>query len=276
MIHLKDENVEQVLLPLLMKNQLEHHPIIGGVMSGKQLGGIYVDCKENPNFAVVYAIHEMIYFIGDPNEITSWFKQTILPIAEESLETDINIEIFSYRNSHAVEYLPAFPIKKGTRVKFTFSIDAFNQRNGLLGLPGGYVSEVINKDTLIKDKENVIVSEISRFWHSTEEFFQSGVGTVVFYEEKVVGTCLSVYRFNNVVEIGINTYDPAHRGKGIATEMADLFIEECLARGYQPNWTTENFRKDSIAIARKLGFVNEQYYTSYYFLLEELKKADHL
>ncbi|WP_078379270.1 GNAT family N-acetyltransferase [Sutcliffiella halmapala] len=262
---------------LLEKYGLENHPIIGGVISGKQLGKVFVDNRLYTKFAVVYAIHEMIYLIGEEPylNIEDWFLVQILPIACEYREEDINIETYPVKTKLDIQKLfPNLPIKQGKRVSFVFSKEIYSNNRKEIVVPDRYSIERIKMETFYKDTDALMKHEILKFWHSVESFVMEGLGVAAFYENKLIGTCISVYQHNEVSEIGINTYDTSHRGKGIATAMATLFIEECLKSNITPRWTTELFRKDSISIARKLGFINEEIYPSYYFFLHEVKKPN--
>ncbi|MGM0836331.1 MAG: GNAT family N-acetyltransferase [Bacillota bacterium] len=261
------------LSAFLEKHKVSRHPIIGGVLSSLQIGMAYVDNHDNPKVLVVYAVHEMIYLIGEigDHDFEKWFQAELLPIARAYSEEDINIETYPRKDEAEMKNIfQRIPIKQGTRVAFNFSKEEYVSSNKKVNLPKEYKVAFIDRDILLKDHDDLLTAEILKFWHSTDQFLESGLGVAAYYKDKVIGACLSVYQHNGIKEIGINTYDTAHRGKGIASAMADLFIEECLKRGDTPNWTTELFRKNSIAIARKLGFVNERNYHSYYFLLEEV------
>lgn len=261
------------LSAFLEKHKVSRHPIIGGVLSGLQIGMAYVDNHVNAKLLVVYAVHEMIYLIGEigDHDFEKWFQAVLLPIAREYREEDINIETYPQKDEAEMKSIfQTIPIKQGTRVAFNFSKEEYVSSNNKFNLPKEYKVAFIDRDILLKDHDDLLTAEILKFWHSTDLFLERGLGVAAYYKDKVIGACLSVYQHNGIKEIGINTYDTAHRGKGIASATADLFIEECLKRGDMPNWTTELFRKDSIAIARKLGFVNERNYHSYYFLLEEV------
>ncbi|MCA1321861.1 GNAT family N-acetyltransferase [Bacillus tianshenii] len=253
-------------------HKVSRHPIIMGVLSGQQIGFAFIDNQANPKMLVVYAVHEMIYLIGDIEEesFEEWFQAELLPIARSHREEDINIETYPQKEELEMKSIfQVIPIKQGTRVAFTFSEEAYISSYKKNTLPEDYSVAIIDRSILQKDKNNILSDEILKFWHSTDQFIENGLGVAAFYKENIIGACLSVYQHNGIKEIGINNYNTSHRGKGIASAMANLFIEECLKRGETPSWTTELFRKDSIAIARKLGFINERIYPSYYFLLEE-------
>lgn len=51
--------------------------------------------------------------------------------------------------------------------------------------------------------------------------------------------------------------------------MTREFIRECLEKEANPHWATEDFRKDSIAIAQKLGFKELPKYVLYYIPFEK-------
>ncbi len=119
-----------------------------------------------------------------------------------------------------------------------------------IDVPGEYELKEIDRSVIARDTGNTIAAEIMKFWRSPDDFFEKGIGYCVLKQNEVVGTCISVYVSANEYEIGINTYAAEHRGKGLATAMAAAFINKCLSLGGTPHWTTEYFRKDSIAIAK--------------------------
>ncbi|MDR4890348.1 GNAT family N-acetyltransferase [Fredinandcohnia sp. QZ13] len=264
----------KVVKPLLPG--LTNHPVINGVIDGNNPGEIFVDNQNYPETAFFWAKNEMFYLCGkvDNQEFNSKLEEYIASVIRfEALpeEDTLNLEIYPNHqwNGSIESIFTRVPLLKGERVPFVFHKEWFTP-NDTQVIPEGYKLKVINKDLIDWDESHIVKNEITKFWgESLDSFFQKGLGCAVVRGSTIIGTCLSVFVSNNEYEIGINTYDPSHRGKGLATAMASAFIKECLSRGGNPHWTTESFRKDSIAIAKKVGFEQLDHYPVYYLLFDQ-------
>ncbi|WP_099360811.1 GNAT family N-acetyltransferase [Fredinandcohnia onubensis] len=255
---------------------LENHPVMNGVIDGNNPGEIYVDNLRNPNTAFIWAKNEMFYLCGrlDNQEFNSELEKYIASVIRlEALpeEDTLNLEIYpNHEWDGSIESIfTRVSLLKGERVPFVFHKEWFNASDSR-GVPEGYEVKPISPELIEGDRDQLVKNEIIKFWgESLDSFFQKGFGYAVVQGSTVIGTCLSVFVYENEYEIGINTYDTNHRGKGLATAMARAFIEECISRDVTPHWTTESFRKDSIAIAKKLGFEQLEHYPVYYLPFEK-------
>ena len=264
----------KIVKPLL--TGLENHPVMHGVIDGNNLGEIYVDNERNPKTAFIWAKNEMFYLCGriDNEKFNSELEEYIASeIRLEALpeEDTLNLEIYPNHewNGSVESIFTRVSLLKGERVPFVFHKEWFNSSNSK-DVPEGYEVQPISQELIERDRDDIVKNEIIKFWgESLGPFFQKGFGYAVVQGSNVIGTCLSVFVSENEYEIGINTYDTNHRGKGLATAMARAFIEECIRRDVIPHWTTESFRKDSIAIAKKLGFEQIEHYPVYYLPFEE-------
>jgi RimJ/RimL family protein N-acetyltransferase len=70
-----------------------------------------------------------------------------------------------------------------------------------------------------------------------------------------VSKCCSVYIGDGKVEISIET-DERYRRQGFASIVSNVFIEYCLGKGLEPNWSCWDYNKPSFELALKLGFEN--------------------
>ncbi|MCC3356364.1 GNAT family N-acetyltransferase [Bacillus sp. REN16] len=255
---------------------LENHPVLNGVIDGNNPGEIYVDNRNQPETAFIWAKNEMFYLCGrvDNQKFNFELEEYIASvIRDEALpeEDTLNLEVYPNHewNGTIESIFTRVTLFKGERVPFVFHRDWFNP-NSSKEIPEGYEIKLIDQVLIESDESNVIKNEIMKFWgESLDSFFQKGFGYAAVQGSSVIGTCLSVFVSKNEYEIGINTYDPSHRGKGLASAMARAFIKECLSRGGNPHWTTESFRKDSIVIARKMGFEQLENYPVYYLPFDE-------
>ncbi|MHC0037109.1 GNAT family N-acetyltransferase [Pseudoneobacillus sp. C159] len=256
--------------PLLKGLGLEKHPVINGVLDGNNRGRVFVDCTESPTTAFVWAKMEMFYLLGNSGnlsfieELDNFMIDIIKPAALAIGDNDFNLEIYPYEDwKKVMNDVFRVPLNKGLRVPFVFDrrrfIDFVEKRS--TEIAHGYELALIDETLAGYD---LIDCEILKFWETLDDFYRHGLGYCVLKDGEVIGTCISAFVSGVEYEIGINTYGIEHRGKGIASNMAMAFISECLERGGIPHWTTEHFRKDSITIALKMGFVEMPRYEVYY------------
>ncbi|NEU59613.1 GNAT family N-acetyltransferase [Paenibacillus sp. ALJ109b] len=259
------------------------HVVMGGVLAGLQRGCVYADQLHAPNSALIWAKNEMFYLIGrSDNEqfnrlVSEVLVKELLPEALGTGEDMLNLEVYPEPGSDwspVLNHMFNGRLREGLRVPFQFNLAKYGQwlerSSSSLFVPPGYELQVIDRAAMLEDKSCIIEQEILKFWHSVEDFFQYGVGTCTVHQGKVVGTCISVFVRGIHHETGINTYDPIHRGKGLATAMASAYVQSVLERKCVPHWTTEDFRHDSITIASKLGFEQGRAYPVYYMPIQEL------
>jgi RimJ/RimL family protein N-acetyltransferase len=75
-------------------------------------------------------------------------------------------------------------------------------------------------------------------------------------DDELAVVCSSVCVGGIEAEIDIFT-DEKYRQQGLATIAACAFIEESLSRNLTPNWACWPEREASVALAKKLGFVEQ-------------------
>lgn len=254
-------------IPLLRDNK---NVVIGGVINGNTRGKVFVNDPHSPSAALVWAQNEMVYLIGINedfySQVESLIIQDIKPAALQIGEDYFNLEILPDPSQVNMNRYFSNQLKIGKRVPFSFDKQLFIDKYSgtTVTVPIGYSLMEIDHTVLELDTKGQIAAEITKFWDSVETFFNKGIGYCVFFQHDVVAMCISVSFNGYEHEIGINTFDAAHRGKGLATAMAVRFIVTCLGREELPHWTTEDFRLDSIAIARKLAFKQLSSYSVYY------------
>lgn len=249
------------------------NPVINGVIDGHNRGRIYVDEHQIPSAAMLWAKNEMFYLIGNPNNKA--FNSSVEKLIINKIKTEaisigddcFNLELYPYKGwEPMINFIFTNKLCIGERVPFEFDYNEYVRKTVDLNLtvPEHYQIEKIDRKLIKMDGEGIIEQEVLKFWETIDTFLEKGIGTAVINEGKIIGTCLSVFVSGTDFEIGINTYQTEHRGKGLATAMANRFIQICIERGGTPYWKTENFRKDSIAIANKLGFRQLNNYYVFY------------
>jgi len=100
------------------------------------------------------------------------------------------------------------------------------------------------------------------YWDSIDNFLENGIGFCVKDKERVISEGVSIFKSKNYAEIDIIT-DSNYRGKGLASIVAEQFIDYCLSENIQPCWDCDVDNHASINLASKLGFINPEKYDVY-------------
>lgn len=96
---------------------------------------------------------------------------------------------------------------------------------------------------------------------TAEQFAKDGLGFVALLNGEIVGGASSYIRYNNGIEIQVETH-PDHRRMGVATACSARLILECLSRGLYPSWDAAN--RTSVHLAEKLGYREKGAYRVWY------------
>lgn len=93
-----------------------------------------------------------------------------------------------------------------------------------------------------------------------DTYKKSGLGAVVLKDGELVAGASSYSRYNDGIEIEIDTRKD-HRRKGLAYACGAKLILECLEKNLYPSWDAQNLA--SVALAEKLGYHFSHEYTAY-------------
>lgn len=104
--------------------------------------------------------------------------------------------------------------------------------------------------------------QLFSFWSSLPSFYEKGMGYVALYDGHVVSICFSGFVSGNTHAVAIETLQ-SHQGKKLAQKLAHLFAQDCFKKGYAVYWDCMGENAPSIAIAKKLGFIEAFCYTVY-------------
>lgn len=273
MIHQLTEGLERIR-PLFHEHS--RHPVLNGILAGYNKGRIFVDSPDRPACALVWAEQEIFYLIGEPKErfvsaLPSWIREVIAPEAERIADPFFQVELMPGAKWRPIveQGLQEFIPKHYDRVVFTFDPERYLQLPSV-SVPVDVRVERITQEMLAEDSFLEVRDNIADFWTSPETFIEKGFGYVVLAGDEVVCSCLTAFGTGTDVEIGINTYNRIHRGKGYGQLAARFFLDECLHQNRTPHWKTEVFRLPSIRLAEKVGFTNRRLYKAYMFLYNEL------
>jgi RimJ/RimL family protein N-acetyltransferase len=219
---------------------IDHNvPIVFSVLEGTAAGRVFVDdvdCVDRPRSAYVAVSGAFSYVAGD--ETDDAFAQAFVALIFDNLlphQEEQELVLFAFTDAWRVKLDTLLAPKGAIRIcRKTFAFNAPQAPDFRLWrdrVPAGYRMEPTG-----------VAAGDPRF------------GVRLMKDNTVVSECTSVFVGRGEAEIDIHT-DENHRNLGLGAITASAFLEECLARGLRPSWTCWPEREASIALAKKLGFV---------------------
>ena len=97
-------------------------------------------------------------------------------------------------------------------------------------------------------------------FESKGKYLDIGRGVVVIKSGRIVAGASSFARYNEGIEIEVDTAAEERR-KGLATAASAALILQCLDEGLYPSWDAQNM--NSVHLAEKLGYEYDHEYTVY-------------
>jgi RimJ/RimL family protein N-acetyltransferase len=218
---------------------IDHNvPIVFSVLEGTAAGRVFVNDPGRPRSAFVAVGGAFSYVAGD--ETDDAFGRELVPLIFDDLlpsQEDQELVLFAFTDAWRARLDLLLAPKGAIRIhRKAFSFDAAHAPDFRLWrsrMPAGCRMESIG-----------LVEGDPRF------------GVRLMEGHEVVSECTAVFVGRGEAEIDIHT-DENHRQLGLGTLTASAFLEECLARGLRPSWTCWPEREASIALAKKLGFVEQ-------------------
>lgn len=219
---------------------IDHNvPIVFSVLEGTAAGSVFVDDPGCPRSAFVAVGGAFSYVAGDETDdafgraLVALIFEDLLPSHEEQ-----ELVLFAFTDAWRAKLDTLLTPKGAIRIhRKAFSFDAAHApdfRSWRSRVPTGCRMESIG-----------LVEGDPRF------------GVRLMKGHEVASECTAVFVGRGEAEIDIHT-DENHRDLGLGVLTAGAFLEECLGRGLRPNWTCWPEREASIALARKLGFVEQE------------------
>lgn len=231
------------------------HSILDNVVEGT----VYTD-SSNYN-SLLFQTNSGLYFVfGDTSNES--FLNELAAICQKTIETDNRFTLFSYSNdwNHLIEKYLDGMINKIERYSFTFDKSTYKntQRNTIME---EYIVRNINANHIDNclEFDHIYYQE---YWDSPNNFLQNGVGFCIQDGDKVISECVSIFKSNHYAEVDITT-DQNYRGKGLASRIAEQFIDYCLSKNIQPRWDCNIDNIASIQLGTKLGFKQSKKYAIY-------------
>jgi RimJ/RimL family protein N-acetyltransferase len=216
---------------------IDHNvPIVFSVLEGTAAGRVFVDRAKQPRATFVAVSGAFSYVAGDETD-DAFGRELVARIFDDLLpsQEDQELVLFAFTDAWRARLDQLLAPKGAIRIhRKAFSFDAAHApdfRHWRSRVPAGCRMESIG-----------LVEGDPRF------------GVRLLKGHEVVSECTAVFVGRGAAEIDIHT-DENHRNLGLGTLTASAFLDECHARGLRPNWSCWPEREASIALAKKLGFV---------------------
>lgn len=137
------------------------------------------------------------------------------------------------------------PVAEETRVNFAFAPDRFAP----VPAPDGWHLRPATAADFHWQGSVVPAA----FWRDPAQFLAHGGGWVAEREGVVGSIAFSSFRFDESIELGIETH-PAARGQGLGHAVASRMIVDVLESGLTPVWACRKGNHASYRLAQRLGF----------------------
>ncbi|MBR2258778.1 MAG: GNAT family N-acetyltransferase [Blautia sp.] len=127
-------------------------------------------------------------------------------------------------------------------------------------LPEGYELKDIDENIYDMCLSDPVTRDFVSSFESKEKYLDIGRGVVVMKSGRIVAGASSYTRYNEGIEIEVDTVEEERR-KGLATAASAALILRCLDEGLYPSWDAQNMH--SVHLAEKLGYEYDHEYMVY-------------
>lgn len=207
--------------------------------------------------AAVAILGDFAFFAGHPSEDLVRFKP------DNSQQDFIIMVPQNDEWAGLIEKCHGDKAKKVTRYAIKKEKDIFNVsklEKAVLELPEGYEIKLLGEKEYALCQSNRWANDLVSQFKDYDRYEKLGLGVVAFMDGELAAGASSYSRYNNGIEIEIDTRED-HRRKGLAYACGAKLILECLNRDLYPSWDAQNLW--SVALAEKLGYHFSHEYTAY-------------
>lgn len=220
------------------------------------MGDIYVTDREMPKAAMA-VVGDFCFFAGCPErelvlfKADNYGKDFIIMAPQNEAWSELIEECYGERAGRTIR----FAIKKEPGVFDTVKLQA-----AVDALPAEYTLRMLDGELYELCKAEVWSSDWVALFESYEMYQRLGLGVVILKDGEIVAGASSYSRYNEGIEIQIDTRED-YRRKGLAYVCGAALILECLKRGLYPSWDAQN--RWSVGLAEKLGYHYDSDYVVY-------------
>ena len=214
------------------------------------MGQIYVTDPETPVSAMAYA-GCFAFYAGRPDaELVRKKPPGFVIMTPQDAAWAALIESCFPKAKKITRYA----IKKDTK----FDPDHLRRLADML--PAGYEIRPIDGALYDQCLMDPMTEDFVSSFGSREQFLRLGRGIVILKDGKIVSGASSYSRYNEGIEIEVDTAREERR-KGLATAACAALILRCLDEGLYPSWDAANM--NSVHLAEKLGYEFSHEYVCY-------------
>ena len=214
------------------------------------MGRVYVTDLDSPRSAFAF-VGCFGFYAGEPNrELVTHKPADFVIMTPQNEAWAALIEECYPTAKRSVRYA----IKKDTK------FDEEKLKSELSRLPAGYELRRIDAEIYDKCLESPVTEDFVLSFESKEQYLKIGRGMVILKDGAIVSGASSYTRYNEGIEIEVDTVE-AERRKHLATVVCAALILECLEEGLYPSWDAQNM--NSVHLAEKLGYEFDHEYTVY-------------
>lgn len=218
------------------------------------MGEIHTNGAQDAAMAI---LGDFAFFAGNPDEKLVRFKS-------ESCKQDFIIMVpQSEEWARLIEKCYGNKARKVTRYAIKKEKDIFDVprlEQVIMSLPAEYQLKMLEEAEFELCQKNTWAHDLISRYKDYDAYNKLGLGVVVLKDGELLAGASSYSRYNEGIEIEIDTREDQRR-KGLAYACGAKLILECLKRGLYPSWDAQN--KWSVALAEKLGYHFSHEYTAY-------------
>ena len=231
------------------------------VISGNNPGWIFVDNKETPQTALLWAKgNEGFYLMGshanaDFNEGLNDFVDEI--IKPRSLALGYTWFEVSGTKDEWNEVIESLFYRRGLH-QWTQRVYTHNRRlvpgtRPLLDPTMRLAS--LDKKLLTSDLKNlnIVTAELERYWDSLSHFYEKGFGYAIIGMGLVASLCFSSFVDKDEFQVGLKSYDPLERD-ALPRAVAVEFVRHVLSKRGYAYWDCTETHVATYRMAESLGF----------------------
>lgn len=244
----------------LIKTKLNEAPtFVFSILDSMIKGTVYADAVDYKTLLIA-TDSGLNYVAGQVSD--ERFLQHLVKIFDASVEQGKRFTLFSPSAAWDREIEKYLKQQVGKVQRYAFSFDAQTYKNRKNSDKSEYdVAKIGQAD--IQHCLEFDNKYYDTYWDSTDNFIQNGIGFCVKDNEQIISASVSIFKSTKFAEIDIVT-DSHYRGKGLASIVAEQFIDDCLAAHIQPRWDCDIDNQASINLGTKLGFINPRPYSVYF------------
>lgn len=216
----------------------------------KVMGKVFVTDLECPKSAMAF-VGCFAFYAGEPDRelVINKPKGFVIMTPQNKAWEECIEECFP-----AAKKTTRYAIKKDTRFDRDFL------RKMVSGLPDGYELKEIDDKIYDMCLPDPVTRDFVSSFESKEKYLKLGRGMVILKSGRIVAGASSYTRYNEGIEIEVDTIEKERR-KGLATIVCAALILHCLDEGLYPSWDAQNM--NSVRLAEKLGYEFDHEYTAY-------------